>query len=78
MNIRFQAIKRLVFASALASGLISSGVAASAQTTTAPASAGATTVSMSTVDTKAGRQMALQQADAEARRVEFRNLGTSL
>ena len=78
MNIRFQAIKRLAFASALASALISTGVAASAQTTTAPASASATTVSMATVGAKAARQMALQQADADARRVEFRNLGTSL
>jgi hypothetical protein len=81
MSIDSQRIQRLAIASALASGLVSAGVAASAQTTTAPAATmttNATNVSMTTVDSKAKRQADLEQANADARRVEFRYLGTSL
>ncbi|MGD0475144.1 MAG: hypothetical protein ABSB70_18285 [Candidatus Velthaea sp.] len=79
MKNRFQVINRLALAGALASGFLSIGVAASAQTTApAPASPSATTVSMSTVNTNADRRMALEQDSADARRVEFRKLGTSL
>jgi hypothetical protein len=77
LNNYFQAIKGLAIASVLGSGLISTGVAVSAQTMTATASANATTVSMSTIDVKAARQAALERENAEARRVEFRNLGTT-
>ena len=81
MKISLPNIQRLVIASALASGLVSAGVAASAQTTTTPAATittNATNVSMSTVDPKAKRQAELEQENADARRVEFRFLGTSL
>jgi hypothetical protein len=79
MNIRFQVIKGFALAGVLASGLISTGSAASAQSTTAvTTSANVTSVSMSTIDPKADRQAALEQENADARRVEFRNLGTSL
>jgi hypothetical protein len=72
--------QRLIIASALATGILSAGAAASAQTLNAPAapvSANATTVSMSNVDAKAKRQNDLEQTNAEARRVEFRYQGTS-
>jgi hypothetical protein len=75
-----QNIQRLVIASALTSGLVSAGVAASAQTTTAPAATTithATSVSMSIVDSKDKRQSKLEQAYADARRMLFRNQGTS-
>ncbi len=81
MKISLQNIQRLVIASALGSGLVSAGVAASAQTTTTPAATtttNATNVSMSTVDPKAKRRAELEQETADARRVEFRFLGTSL
>jgi len=89
MKINSQNIQRLVMASALASGLFSSGVAASAQTTAAPAAttaatttitttSNATNVSMSSVDVKAKRQAELEQANADARRMLFRNQLTSL
>jgi hypothetical protein len=81
MKISVQSIRRLVIASALASGLVSAGVGASAQTTATPvatATTNATNVSMSTVDPKAKRQAELEQENADARRVEFRFLGTSL
>jgi len=81
MKISLPNIQRLVIASALASGLVSAGVAASAQTSTEPAATittNATNVSMSTVDPKAKRQAELEQENADARRVEFRFLGTSL
>jgi hypothetical protein len=81
MKIGLQNIQRLVIASALASGLVSAGVAASAQPNTEPAATittNATNVSMSTVDPKAKRQAELEQENADARRVEFRFLGTSL
>jgi hypothetical protein len=55
-------------------------VAASA-TPTAPApttSANATIAPLSTRDSMTARQAELEQSNAEARRVEFRNLGTSL
>jgi hypothetical protein len=72
-----QKIQKVLIATALASGFVSAGVAASAQTTAAPAPS-ATNVSMSSVDTKAQRQAHLDAVNAEQRRVAFRNLGTSL
>jgi hypothetical protein len=82
MKISVPNFQRLVIASALASGLVSAaGVAASAQTTAMPvatATTNATNVSMSTVDPKAKRRAELEQENADARRVEFRFLGTSL
>jgi hypothetical protein len=78
MNIRFQAIKGFALASVLASGSIATSVAASAHSVAAATvSADATSVSMSTLDPKAARQAELERANADARRVEFRNLGTS-
>ena len=91
MRINSQNIERLLIASALASGLVSAGVAASAQTTTVPAATvrtttaaaattttSATNVSMSTADPRTKRQSELEQANADARRMLFRNQGTSL
>jgi len=78
MNTKSQKIQRFLIAAALASGLVSAGVAASAQTTAAPAATSATDVSMSTVDSKAKRQAELEQLNADLRRVEFLHLGTSL
>jgi len=78
MNTKSQKIQRFLIAAALASGLVSAGVAASAQTTAAPAATNATNVSMSTVDSKAKRQAELEQLNADLRRVEFLHLGTSL
>jgi hypothetical protein len=102
MKISSQKIHQLVIASALASGLVSVGVAASAQTTNEPAVTNqtntaaaataltatapamtttmrATSVSLSSVDSKAKRQADFEQADAYARRLMlFRNQGTSL
>jgi hypothetical protein len=81
MKISVPNFQRLVIASALASGLVSAGVAASAQTSATPVATtttNATNVSMSTVDPKAKRQAELEQENADARRVEFRFLGTSL
>ena len=93
---------QLVMASALASGLVSAAVAASAQTTNKPtvtnqatmAAAAtaqtttvpamtttmrATSVSLSSVDSKAKRQADFEQADAYARRLMlFRNQNGSL
>lgn len=74
---------RILAGTALASGLLTVGVAASAQTTAAPVTqpttaTNANTVAMSTVDTKAQRQADFEKVNADARRVEFRNLGTSL
>ncbi len=81
MKIRTQSIGRLAIASALATGLVSAGVAASAQTAATPVATtatSATNVSMSTVDPKAQRQAELARENADARRVEFRYQGTSL
>jgi ApbE superfamily uncharacterized protein (UPF0280 family) len=66
---------------ALASGLVSAGVAASATTTADPAAtttANASTVSMPTVDVKVQRETELNDENSAERRVEFRFLGTSL
>jgi hypothetical protein len=72
-------LQQLVIATALASGLVGTGVAASAQTTTAPATPAATSVSMSTTtDWKAEREAKFDQENADARRAEFYKLGTSL
>jgi hypothetical protein len=76
MIINSQQVQRLVIAVALASGFVATGVAASAQTTAAPA---ATNVSMSTtVDWNAERQAKFDRENADARRAEFYKLGTSL
>jgi hypothetical protein len=75
--INSQKLQRLVIATALASGLVATGAAASAQTTTAPAAPAATSVSMSTTtDWKAERQAQFDQENADARRAEFYKLGT--
>ncbi len=73
-------VQRAFIATAFASGLLSSGVVASAQTAApiANTATSATTVSMSTVDAKAQRRAQLEAFSAEVRRVAFRNLGTSL
>jgi hypothetical protein len=76
-------VQRILAAAALTSGLLSVGVAASAQTTAAPVTPQTTasttnSVALSTVDSKAQRQADLEKINADARRVEFRNLGTSL
>ncbi len=78
-----QNIKRYVIAAALAGGLASSGLAASAQvagTAIPTKTTDGTNVSMSTtsVDSRAARQARLEQINADERRVEFRFLGTSL
>jgi hypothetical protein len=81
MKTRSPKLQRIMMASALASGLISAGVQTSARTTTAPATAmntNATNVSMSKVDSKNKRQDELEQANAETRRMLFRNQNTSL
>jgi hypothetical protein len=102
MKISLQNIQRLVIASALASGLVSAGVAASAQTakesamtnqtTTADAAMSqtttatamtttmrATSLSLSSVDSKAKRQADVEQADSYTRRLMlFRNQNSSL
>ncbi len=80
MNSISQKLQRLVIASAFASGLVSVGVAASAQVTAAPAATTvkATSVSLSTVNAKAKRQAALERDNAETRRIAFRHLGTSI
>jgi hypothetical protein len=75
---RLPSIARIAVASAFASALLSTAAAVSAQTAIAPAAPSATTVTMATVNVKADRQKALEQESADARRVEFRNLGTSL
>ena len=75
--INSQKVQRLAIAAALASGLVATGVAASAQTTAAPATPTATNVSMSTTtDWKADRQAKLEQENADARHAEFYKLGT--
>jgi len=79
MRISSQELQRLVIAEGLASGLASSGVAASAQTITAPAATTtpeAKDVSMSTLHDKAKRQAELTQAKADPRRVAFRYLAS--
>jgi hypothetical protein len=81
MNIKVTLLGRLAAASALVAGLVSAGSVASAQTTAAQAAAttgNVTNVSLSTVDAKAKRQIELERENADARRVEFRNFGTSL
>jgi len=81
MKINSHNIQRLVIATALASGLVSAGVAASAQTSAAPGpktTSNATNVSVSTVDAKAKRQAELERWNADARRIEFLHQGTSL
>jgi hypothetical protein len=81
VKVRLQNVGRLVMAGALAAGLRSTGVAASAQTTSAPAlttTANATNVPTATVDSKAQRQAEPEKANADARGAEFRFLGTSL
>ena len=72
--------QRLLIASALVSSLLYNAVAASAQTTAAPAAvtSNATNVSTFTIDSKARRDAELERESAEARRVEFRHQGTSL
>jgi hypothetical protein len=82
MNIISRKLSRLAVASALATGIISAGIAASAQTvdaSNASAAMSATTVSMSTssIDAKAKHQAELEQVNADARRIAFRNQGTS-
>jgi hypothetical protein len=74
--INLQKVQRLVVATALASGLLATGVAASAQTMAAPVTPAATSVSMTTTDWKAERQAKLDQENADARRAEFYKLGT--
>ncbi len=83
--INVQKVQRIVIASALASGLLTAGIAASAQTTGTPATtnaagatSNATNVSMSTTDAGATRRVQLEQANEDARRIAFRHLGTSL
>jgi anti-sigma28 factor (negative regulator of flagellin synthesis) len=80
MNSKATQLRRLVAAIALGAGLVSAGAAASAQTTAQAAvtTGNATNVSISTVDAKAKRQIDLEQENADARRVEFLHLGTSL
>jgi hypothetical protein len=93
MKFSSQKIYRLAIASALGAGLVSVGVAASAQTTdeaammnqaTATSAAttqtmGATNVSLSSLDSKVERQTEFERAAAdEHRRMLFRNQGTSL
>jgi invasion protein IalB len=79
MIINSNKLQRLVLATALASGPVATGVAASAQTTETPATQPATSVSMSTTtDWKAERQAKFDEDNADARRAEFYKLGTSL
>jgi hypothetical protein len=83
MKINAQSIQQVMVATALTSGNLSAGVAASAQTTAAPAaqsaSANATNVGMATmVNAKAKRQAQLEQDNADTRRVEFLHQGTSI
>ncbi len=79
MTMNSHKVQRLVIAAALASGLVSTGVAASAQTTAAPAAPAATNVSMSTTsDPKAARQATFEAENADARRAAFYKLGTDL
>jgi curli biogenesis system outer membrane secretion channel CsgG len=79
MIINSQKIQRFVIAAALASGILATGAAASAQTTEAPVAPAATSVSMSaSVDWKAERQAKFDADNADARRAEFYKLGTSL
>jgi hypothetical protein len=76
-----QKLQRLVIATAFASGLLSVGVAASAQTTAAPVNpttVSVPTIAMSTADPKAKTQALLNAINADERRSEFRFLGTSL
>jgi len=102
MKTSLQTLQRLVIASALAFGMASAGVAASAhttnelavtnrattadaatsQTTTATAmttTVRATSLSLSSVDSKAKRQAVSEQADAYTRRLMlFRNQNSGL
>jgi hypothetical protein len=81
MKINLQNLRRIAIATAFASGIVSAGVAASAQTTATPATTtvNATNVSMSsTGDAKARRQVELEAINADARRTEFLHQGTSL
>jgi hypothetical protein len=80
MKITAPFISRAMIATALTSGLLSLGVAASAQTTAAPATAAITapSVAISTMDAKATRAAHLQQVNDVERRVEFLHQGTSL
>ncbi len=82
MKINLQKTQSFVFAVSLASGMLLTGLAASAQSapTSAPAStANATNASMlmSTVDAKAKRLAELERENAEARRIEFVHFGMS-
>jgi hypothetical protein len=81
MTTNSQKVQRFIIAACLASGLVSVGVAASAQTTATPAAmatANATTVSTASVNSKAQRQAQLDELNADERRVDFLHLGTSL
>jgi len=76
-----QKLQRFAIASAFAAGLLTVGVAASAQTTATPvdpSTVNASTVEMSTLDTKAQKQAQLDLLNAQERWSEFRFLGTSL
>jgi hypothetical protein len=82
MKTNSQKIQSLAFAASLASGVLLTSVAASAQTTAAPiltASANTTNVSMSSsvADAKVRRQAELESENAAARRVEFVHFGMS-
>jgi hypothetical protein len=75
-----QKLQRAAIASALASGLMSVGIAASAQTAgtpATPATTGATSVSMSTVSSSSSRLAQLEAENADERRIAFRREGTS-
>jgi len=81
MTINSQKIQRFIIAAALATGVVSAGVAASAQTTAAPTStaiANASHVPTSTAESKTNLQAQLDELNADERRIEFRDLGTSL
>ncbi len=82
MKTNLQKTHSLVFAASLASGMLLTGVAASAQaaaTTAPPSTANATNASMlvSTVGAKARRQAELERENAEERRIEFVHFGMS-
>jgi phosphate-selective porin len=77
MKNNIASIQRVMIATALTSGLVTAGIAASAQTTAAPAAPAATNVSISTVDQSAQRKADLEKLNADQRRFEFYKQGTS-
>jgi len=77
MKNNIASIQRVMIATALTSGLVTAGIAASAQTTAAPAAPTATNVSISTVDQSAQRKADLEKLNADQRRFEFYKQGTS-